>query len=44
LTYKNAPCRRPLIRMMIRYDGEMMNCCEDIHAQFGLGNVYFRSV
>src|SRR5688572_8537263 len=40
LTYANAPCHRPLIRMLIRYDGEMCHCCEDIHGTFNLGNVY----
>lgn len=40
LAFPNAPCRRPLIRMLIRYDGQMCNCCEDIHGEFNLGNVY----
>jgi 2-deoxy-scyllo-inosamine dehydrogenase (SAM-dependent)/8-amino-3,8-dideoxy-alpha-D-manno-octulosonate transaminase len=40
LTFDNAPCHRPLIRMMIRYDGEVMNCCEDVHGAFSLGNVH----
>lgn len=40
LTYGHAPCHRPLMRMIIRYDGEMCNCCEDVRGAFGLGNIY----
>jgi radical SAM protein with 4Fe4S-binding SPASM domain len=40
LTFSNAPCHRPLHRMIIRYDGEMCNCCEDTQGDFKLGNVY----
>jgi radical SAM protein with 4Fe4S-binding SPASM domain len=40
LTYSNAPCHRPLIRMIIQYDGEVSNCCEDVHGAFKLGSVY----
>jgi 2-deoxy-scyllo-inosamine dehydrogenase (SAM-dependent)/8-amino-3,8-dideoxy-alpha-D-manno-octulosonate transaminase len=40
LTFANAPCHRPLIRMIIQYDGEMCNCCEDTYGAFKLGNVY----
>ncbi|MBI3801342.1 MAG: glycosyltransferase [Deltaproteobacteria bacterium] len=29
-----------LIRLIIRYDGEMCHCCEDIYGVFQLGNVY----
>jgi radical SAM protein with 4Fe4S-binding SPASM domain len=43
-TYANAPCHRPLIRMIIRYDGEVCNCCEDMTGTFKLGNVYEHSV
>ena len=39
-TYINAPCHRPLIRMLIQYDGEVCNCCEDTYGAFKLGNVY----
>ena len=39
LAYENAPCHRPLIRMLIQYDGEMCHCCEDIHGDFRLGNI-----
>jgi 2-deoxy-scyllo-inosamine dehydrogenase (SAM-dependent)/8-amino-3,8-dideoxy-alpha-D-manno-octulosonate transaminase len=44
LTYDNAPCHRPLIRMIIQYDGEMCNCCEDTYGSFQLGNVYASSL
>jgi radical SAM protein with 4Fe4S-binding SPASM domain len=44
LTYSNGPCSRPLIRMIIRYDGEMCICCEDVHADFSLGNIYQNSL
>lgn len=40
LTYSNAPCHRPLIRMIIQYDGEVSNCCEDVYGAFKLGNAY----
>ena len=40
LTFTNAPCHRPLIRMIIQHDGEFSNCCEDTQAAFRLGNVY----
>jgi radical SAM protein with 4Fe4S-binding SPASM domain len=42
LTFAHAPCHRPLIRMIIRHDGEMLNCCEDTHGAWGLGNVHER--
>ncbi len=44
LTFTNGPCRRPLLRMIIRYDGEMCNCCEDMHGAFNLGNIYRNSL
>lgn len=44
LVYKNGPCSRPLLRMLIRYDGAFCLCCEDLHAQFGLGGVYESSL
>ena len=40
LTYLNGPCHRPLIRMIIQYDGAMAHCCEDTYGAFKLGNVY----
>lgn len=44
LVFTNAPCHRPLIRMLIQYDGEMCHCCEDIHGSFRLGNVHRNSL
>ena len=44
LTFENAPCHRPLVRMLIQYDGEVCLCCEDITGAFGLGNVYTGSL
>ena len=44
LSYTNAPCHRPLIRMLIQHDGKMCLCCEDIHGAFELGNVYEHSL
>ena len=44
LTYDNAPCHRPLIRMIIRHDGEMCHCCEDTVGAFQLGNVHESSL
>ncbi len=44
LTYANAPCHRPLIRMIIQHDGEVCNCCEDTYGAFKLGNVYNSSL
>ena len=44
LTFANAPCHRPLIRMIIQYDGDMAHCCEDTYGAFKLGNVYQSSL
>jgi radical SAM protein with 4Fe4S-binding SPASM domain len=44
LTFANAPCHRPLLRMIIQHDGEMANCCEDTLGAFQLGNVYESSL
>ena len=44
LTFLNAPCHRPLIRLIIQHDGEMCNCCEDLHGAFGMGNVHRSSI
>jgi radical SAM protein with 4Fe4S-binding SPASM domain len=44
LTYVNAPCHRPLIRMIVQYDGTVANCCEDTFGAFQLGNAYERSL
>jgi 2-deoxy-scyllo-inosamine dehydrogenase (SAM-dependent)/8-amino-3,8-dideoxy-alpha-D-manno-octulosonate transaminase len=40
LVFDHAPCSRPLQRMLIRYDGRIANCCEDMKAEFELGSVY----
>jgi radical SAM protein with 4Fe4S-binding SPASM domain len=40
----NAPCHRPLIRMIIQHDGEVCNCYEDTHGAFKPGNVYQHSL
>ena len=44
LTFGNGPCHRPLIRLIVRHDGEVCNCCEDTCGAFGLGNVYRSSL
>jgi radical SAM protein with 4Fe4S-binding SPASM domain len=44
LTYANAPCHRPLIRMIVQYDGTVANCCEDTFGSFKLGNAYEQSL
>jgi radical SAM protein with 4Fe4S-binding SPASM domain len=44
LTYPNAPCARPLVRMIIQHDGDVCNCCEDTTGAFSLGNVFRQSL
>jgi len=44
LTFDNAPCHRPLVRMLIQYDGEVCLCCEDTTGAFDLGNVHHRAL
>jgi radical SAM protein with 4Fe4S-binding SPASM domain len=44
LLYPNAPCHRPLIRMLIQYDGDVCNCCEDTYGAFNLGNAFQSSM
>jgi radical SAM protein with 4Fe4S-binding SPASM domain len=44
LTYSNAPCHRPLVRMIIRHDGGVSNCCEDTSGAFDLGSIHERSL
>jgi len=44
LTFANAPCHRPLIRMLIQSDGEMIFCCDDLAGDFHLGNIYEHSI
>lgn len=40
LAFEHAPCSRPLQRMLIRHDGRMANCCEDMKAEFELGSIH----
>lgn len=42
--FANGPCHRPLIRMIIRYDGAVCNCCEDTVGAFDLGNAFESSL
>jgi radical SAM protein with 4Fe4S-binding SPASM domain len=44
LTFEHGPCHRPLIRLIVRHDGELANCCEDVAGAFGLGSVHEHSV
>jgi radical SAM protein with 4Fe4S-binding SPASM domain len=44
LTYSNAPCHRPLLRMIIRHDGGVSNCCEDTFGAFDVGSIHERSL
>jgi radical SAM protein with 4Fe4S-binding SPASM domain len=44
LVFPGGPCHRPLIRMIVRHDGEMLNCCEDTSGDWSLGSVYESSL
>lgn len=44
LTFGNGPCSRPMIRLIIQYNGTMCNCCEDNTGAFELGNIYDNSL
>ena len=44
LTYDGAPCHRPLLRLIIQYDGEMCACCEDTYGDFDLGNAFHQTL
>ena len=44
LIYENGPCSQPTMRMIVRHDGKMVNCCEDIHGSFRSGNVYNKTI
>ena len=44
LTFANGPCGRPLIRLIIQYNGKMCNCCEDDSGAFELGSIYENSL
>jgi radical SAM protein with 4Fe4S-binding SPASM domain len=38
--YPSGVCRRPLVRMIVHYDGNVALCCEDMKDDFGLGNAF----
>ena len=40
LTYPKAPCQRPLIRMIMRHNSKVGNCCTDTSGAFKLGNMH----
>ena len=42
--FPDAPCSRPTQRMLIHYDGAVGLCCEDMKAEFDLGNAFKTSV
>lgn len=44
LAFDNAPCHRPLIRLIVQYDGTVCHCCEDTLGVFDLGNVFESSI
>ncbi|WP_158241496.1 radical SAM/SPASM domain-containing protein [Novosphingobium sp. TH158] len=39
-TYPGAPCLRPLMRLIVHYDGMVPLCCEDMETRFDLGNAF----
>jgi radical SAM protein with 4Fe4S-binding SPASM domain len=43
-TYPTGVCRRPLMRLIVHYDGNIALCCEDMKDAFGLGNAFETSV
>jgi radical SAM protein with 4Fe4S-binding SPASM domain len=40
----NQPCFESSKRLIIHYDGNVAMCCEDMKAEFGLGNVFNESI
>jgi radical SAM protein with 4Fe4S-binding SPASM domain len=38
--FPGGVCRRPLMRLIVHYDGNIALCCEDMKDQFGLGNAF----
>jgi len=44
LRFAQAPCHRPLIRMIIQHNGDLCFCCEDTANLFSLGNVFTASL
>ena len=43
-TYPRGVCNRPLIRLIVHYDGNVALCCEDMTDNFGLGNAFEQSI
>lgn len=43
-SYPKGVCERPLLRMIIHYDGNVALCCEDMIDSFSLGNVFEQPV
>jgi radical SAM protein with 4Fe4S-binding SPASM domain len=43
-TFQGGICNRPLMRMLVHYDGNVALCCEDMKDDFGLGNAFRSSV
>jgi radical SAM protein with 4Fe4S-binding SPASM domain len=39
LVYRNAPCHRPLVRLVVQHNGNVAHCCEDLYGDFEIGNV-----
>ncbi len=43
-TYPCGACSRPLERLIVHYDGGVGLCCEDMHAEFGLGDAFTQPI
>jgi len=43
-TYPCGACSRPLERLLVHYDGSVGLCCDDMHAEFGLGNAFAQPI
>lgn len=39
-SFPGGACKRPAVRLIIHYDGEMALCCEDMQDRFDLGNAF----
>jgi radical SAM protein with 4Fe4S-binding SPASM domain len=44
VAYTNAPCHRPLVRLIVQHHGGVAFCCEDLTGAFSLGNVHQASL
>ena len=40
MLYPHGPCLEPSERLIIHYDGNVSLCCEDMKAEFSLGNAF----